>query len=187
MFEITTYPSASNLSRASAKRQLRIAQSDLSFDDTIDEELLSAQILMYRETNVMAKTAELTGFLQDWENFRLQMDPVTAVVITFFDENSVEQTLVEGTDYLQTTNWPVNITFLETPTLQDDKADPIKIIVTAGYTDEAATPPDVLQCFRFVLADLFENRQTNTKTGNDEVQPRTTDFMKTLISRRVGL
>ncbi len=187
MFEITTYPDDSNLSLASAKRHLRIAQSDTSFDDTINEELLSAQILMYRETYVIARTSTLTGFLQNWENFRIQMDPVNTVVITFFDEDGIEQTLVEGTDYLQTTNWPVNIKFLETPTLQDEKADPIKIVVEAGYVDEAATPPDILQCFRLVLADLFENRQTNTKTGNDKVQPRTTDFMKTLISRRIGL
>lgn len=183
-YQITVYPTALHLLRDDAKRQLNLL--DTSFDTLIDSYILAAEAMLFFEARVLAAPTTLKGYLQNFIDQVIYMEPITDVVIKYQDENDVEQTMDEGTDYLLFKNYPTKIEFLESPDLKDDFADPINITLTAGYDTEPNTPENVKQVLRFMVADYFENRQSDVM-GSISSLSRATEDQISFISRRVGV
>ena len=159
---------------------------DTSFDTIITSYIKTAEAMLFFEAKVLAAPTTLIGYLQFFSDQVIYMEPIETVVIKYQDVNDVEQTLAEGTDYLLFKNYPTRIEFLESPSLKDDFADPINITLTAGYTTEPLTPESVKQVLRFMVADYFENRQSDV-IGSVSKLSRTTEDQISFISRRVGV
>lgn len=183
-YQISVHPTAFHLLRDDAKRHLNLL--DTSFDTLIDSYILSAEAMLFFEARVLAAPTTLVGYLQNFIDQIIYMEPITDVVIKFQNTSDQEITMAEGTDYLLFKNYPTKIEFLETPNLKEDFSDPINITLTAGYTDEPATPENVKQVLRFMVADYFENRQSDVM-GSISQLSRATEDQISFISRRVGV
>lgn len=177
MWQVTTYPSTKALTVEDAKLHLNIL--DDSFDTIIGDYIDAAQMMLYKEANILAAPMTFTRYYQGWDDFSFDYDPFTSVVVTYFDSDNVEQTLA-ATDYkLFDGCFPVVINPIEMPSLFD-RVNPIKLVAVGGYT---TAPANVKQCLRMIVADLFENRQTD-QTGSVSVLSRNTDYQISLITRR---
>ena len=180
MWQIVTYPAAKALTVDEAKRHLRILDS--SFDTLIGEYIDSAQMMLYKETNVICTPMEFKQTYQVWEDFDFNLDPFTSVIIQYYDVDDNIQTLPTTKYKVYDGAFPVVFTPTDMPALFD-RANPIIVNVVCGY---AAAPDNVKQCLRMIVADLYENTQTDVQ-GNYSVLSRNTDYQLSLISRRAGV
>ena len=180
MWQIVTYPAAKALTVDEAKRHLNIL--DTSFDTLIGEYIDAAQMMLYKEANVICTPMEFKRYYQCWEDVSFNLDPFTSVVITYYNSAN-EITTLPDTDYkVYDGDFPVVISPVENPNFFD-RANPIIATVTSGYV---TAPDNVKQCLRMIVSDLFENRQSEV-IGKYTLLSRNTQYQISLISRRAGV
>jgi len=175
--EITqqTAPDDWALSIHDAKLHLNIL--DDSFDDIIIQYLNAAHTMLFQETNILVK-GELKGYAMHWDNILLNIGYIDTVVLKYWDDSEV---LTTYNDYFITKG---KITTIEpkSDVNLSQRLYPIEIeITTKPNTNEL-----IRQAIRMIVADLFENRQTNAAGSFAELS-RTTAYQLGLISLRTFL
>jgi len=180
MWQVVTYPSAKALSLDEAKRHLNILDS--SFDTLIGEYIDAAQLMLYKEANIIASPMAFKQVYQSWEEFDFNLEPFTSVIITYYDANDDVQTLAASDYKVYDGGFPVVICPVEMPALYD-RVNPVTVNVVSGYS---AAPENVKQCLRLIVGDLYEGRQTEVQ-GSYSVLSRNTQYQISLISRRAAI
>lgn len=180
MWQVVSYPSTKALSVDEAKRHLNIL--DTSFDTLIGEYIYAAQQMLWKEANVIAAPMTFRRYYQSWDDFSFPYDPYTSVTITYRDESDDEQTLASADYKVYSGDFPVVISPTEQPALTD-MVNPITLEVVSGYS----TAPDMVkQCLRMIVADFFENRQSDAP-GSISQLSRNTCYQISLITRRAAV
>lgn len=180
MWQVVSYPSTKALTLDEAKRHLNIL--DDSFDTLIGEYIDAAQMMLYKQANVIASPMEFKRFYQGWDTVVFDYEPFTSLIVTYYDSDDDLQTLDASNYKVFSGNFPYVIDFKEMPDLSN-RVNPIVVNVVSGYSD---APNDVKQCLRMIVADLFENRQTD-EVGSLSTTSRNTDFQISLITRRTSI
>jgi hypothetical protein len=175
--KITTYtPSVSwGITLEEAKLHLNIL--DTSFDSIISDYIDSAHVMLWNEAALLIKGA-VTGYLDYWYNFRVDVSPVDTIAIYYYDVDNT-RTLLTTSNYNLNSGLYTFVEFKGTLPPLYDKNMPIEVEVTTTVNSN----PMVKQALRMLVADLFENRQ-NEVYGSIKQISRGTAFQLSLISQR---
>ncbi len=100
--KIAEYSGTEAISLAEAKSYLRV---DYTNEDSYITELIKiARLQVLKDTNQVLVTTDVTEYYKDWPNdelFCLQYSgEITSPVLKYFNDNNVEVTLVNNTDYI---------------------------------------------------------------------------------------
>ena len=179
--KITSYTPSVNwaLTLDEAKRHLNILDS--SFDDLINDYIASAHLMLYNEAGLLIKGA-VTGYMDKWDDFRIDVNPVDTFTIYYYDTNNV-RTLLNSSSYFWT-NGLYSYVEMKTdlPNLYD-RDFPIEIeITTLANTDDM-----VKQALRMIVSDMFENRQNTIVGSNMHNLSRGTKFQMSMVSQRTEI
>lgn len=180
--QVKTPPSIKYLSTEEAKRHLQIASGETFYDETINDYIEAAQIMLFEETNVMPAPSTLVEFKEGFEDFEIFVFPIESVVVKYMDSSKQEQTLPASSYVLDKRSFPASIEFESSPSLADIK-DAVSVEITTGVVNN----PMVKQCIRMLVADMFENRQGNSVGMTVQEMSRTTKHQLSLISKRVDI
>ena len=178
--KITTNTTSYGLTIAEAKEHLNIL--DDSFDSIIDEYIKSAHKMLYNEANILP-SGVLKGYLSTMSDFIVPYGPVSSVAVYYYDSDNV-RTLLADTNYILVDGYYTLVEFIGTEPTAYDRAYPYEVEITTS----ANTDPMVKQCLRMIVADMFEDRQSNVigASVNREVS-RATKWQITQVSKRVDV
>jgi len=178
--KITSYTPAVDwaLTLDEAKRHLNILDS--SFDDLINDYISSAHVMLYNEAAVLVKGAVI-GYMDQWQDFRVDVAPVDTVAIYYYDSANV-RTLLDTSKYIWNNGLYSYIEILDNAPNLNDRDWPIEVeIVTLANTDAM-----VKQALRMMVSDMFEMRQ-NEIIGSVKQLSRGTQYQISLISQRTEI
>ena len=165
---LTTPPAITPVSLEEAKSHLRV---DHSTDDTLITSMIEAA------------TAHFDGFagllgrclieqvwtvnFADWPAsgcLRLPFPNVSAVTVKYRDVNNAEQTVSSGSLAVLNDERGGLIRFSDDygyPAIYDDRADPLQVVLTAGYGDAASDVPAPIRAAILLLTGhLYQNRES---------------------------
>lgn len=94
-------------------------------------------------------------------SFILNVPDVSAVSITYMDEDGVEQTVGAGDVSLHPNSLGTLVRLsddFDLPTLQDDNPAPITLSFTCGFGDASDVPPDLKLAISALAASWYETR-----------------------------
>lgn len=181
VWNIDTATTTFALSRAEAKLHLNIL--DTSFDDLIDDYLGAAHDMLWREAGISAGDQTLVAYMKAWKDVEIPFERVSSITsIKYYDENNSQQTLSSANYSLYNNQHPTLIDIDSSPSLYD-REDAIEIKIVTGYT---VVPEAVKQVLRMMVADMFENRQSDHKGAVAQLS-RATNYQMSLISRRTEI
>ena len=178
--KITSYTPAGEwaLTLDEAKRHLNILDS--SFDDLINDYISSAHVMLYNEAAVLVKGAVI-GYMDEWQDFRVDVAPVDTIAIYYYDSANV-RTLLDTSKYIWNNGLYSYIEILDNAPSLNDRDWPIEVeIVTLANTDAM-----VKQALRMMVSDMFEMRQ-NEIIGSVKQLSRGTQYQISLISQRTEI
>ena len=174
--KITTRTSTENWALSLDEAKLHLNILDNSFDELISDYIDAAHQQLWSECNILI-AGTYVGYLPCFKNFYLTVTPYSSVVIEYFNSANTLTTLSTDDYYVNEGN-DVFIEIINGASVYDRKF-PIKVTVTTGAnTDKAVT-----QALRMVVADMFENRQSDSKGAVGKLS-RNTKYQLTLISQR---
>jgi len=178
--KITTYtPEASwALTLEEAKRHLNILDS--SFDALISDYIASAHVMLYNEAAILVKGA-VTGYMDMWQDFRVDVAPVDTVAIYYYDSAN-SKTLLDPSKYIWNNGLYSYIEMLNNAPSLNDRDWPIEIEIATLENNDAM----VKQALRMMVADMYEMRQ-NEIIGNVKQLSRGTQYQISLISQRTEI
>ena len=155
----TDYP----VSIADAREQCAILDDD-SHDVLLSRLIRSATKTVEAELEAVLMTqtlrVEFDGFPSG--DLVIPVYPVQSITsVAYDDENDVEQTLVDGTDYWSTIEGqaPRLVAIESWPATKARKPGSVRITITAGYADQAAVPEDIRHAILIKVAELFMHRE----------------------------
>ncbi len=177
---ITSYTTTYGLTQAEAKEHLNIL--DTSFDDLIDGYIAAAHVYLYQETNILIDGV-LKGYMSGIADFDIPYGPIDSIALYYYDAND-DRTLMSSDDYNLIQGKIALLEYTGTEPTSYDREFPYEVEVTTTTNSD----PMVKQCLRMLVADMFENRQTNVvgASVNREVS-RATSYQITLVSLRTEL
>ena len=178
--KITSYTPAVDwaLTLDEAKRHLNILDS--SFDDLINDYISSAHVMLYNEAAVLVKGAVI-GYMDQWQDFRVDVAPVDTIAIYYYDSANV-RTLLDSSKYIWNNGLYSYIEILDNAPSLNDRDWPIEVeIVTLANSDAM-----VKQALRMMVSDMFEMRQ-NEIIGSVKQLSRGTQYQISLISQRTEI
>ena len=178
--KITSYTPVVNwaLTLVEAKRHLNIL--DTSFDDLINDYISSAHVMLYNEAAILVKGA-VTGYMDMWQDFRVDVAPVDTVAIYYYDAANT-RTLLDSSKYTWNNGLYSYIEILDNAPNLNDRDWPIDIEITTLANSDAM----VKQALRMMVADMFEMRQ-NEIIGSVKQLSRGTQYQISLVSQRTEI
>lgn len=178
--KITSYTPEANwaLTLAEAKRHLNIL--DTSFDDLINDYIAAAHLMLYNEAAILVK-GSITGYLNRWSDFRVDVAPVDTIAIYYYDADNT-RTLLDPSNYYWVNGLYSYIELKNNLPNLFDRDFPIEVEITTAANSDAM----VTQALRMIVADFFENRQ-DTMMGSMREISRGTAYQLSLISQRTEL
>ena len=178
--KITSYTPVENwaLTLVEAKRHLNIL--DTSFDDLINDYISSAHVMLYNEAAILVKGA-VTGYMDMWQDFRVDVAPVDTVAIYYYDAANT-RTLLDSSKYTWNNGLYSYIEILDNAPNLNDRDWPIDIEITTLANSDAM----VKQALRMMVADMFEMRQ-NEIIGSVKQLSRGTQYQISLVSQRTEI
>ena len=178
--KITSYTPVVNwaLTLVEAKRHLNIL--DDSFDDLINDYIASSHVMLYNEAAILVKGA-VTGYMDMWQDFRVDVAPVDTVAIYYYDAANT-RTLLDSSKYIWNNGLYSYIEILDNAPNLNDRDWPIDIEITTLVNSDAM----VKQALRMMVADMFEMRQ-NEIIGNVKQLSRGTQYQISLVSQRTEI
>ena len=178
--EITAYTSTLGLTKDEAKLHLNIL--DTSFDDLIDDYLTSAHVMLYQETSILID-GTLKGYLSTLEDFKIPLGGVASIAIYYYDSAN-DKVLLDDSNYILNDGVISSVEIIGSVPSVYDRDFAFEVEVTTA----ANTNPMVTQVLRMMVADFFENRQTNAIGASvNRVISRPTEWQISLISRRLTI
>lgn len=178
--KITSYTPVVNwaLTLVEAKRHLNIL--DDSFDDLINDYIASSHVMLYNEAAILVKGA-ITGYMDMWQDFRVDVAPVDTVAIYYYDAANT-RTLLDSSKYIWNNGLYSYIEILDNAPNLNDRDWPIDIEITTLANSDAM----VKQALRMMVADMFEMRQ-NEIIGSVKQLSRGTQYQISLVSQRTEI
>ena len=178
--KITSYTPVENwaLTLTEAKRHLNIL--DDSFDDLINDYIASSHVMLYNEAAILVKGA-VTGYMDMWQDFRVDVAPVDTVAIYYYDAANT-RTLLDSSKYIWNNGLYSYIEILDNAPNLNDRDWPIDIEITTLANSDAM----VKQALRMMVADMFEMRQ-NEIIGSVKQLSRGTQYQISLVSQRTEI
>ena len=178
--KITSYTPVENwaLTLVEAKRHLNIL--DTSFDDLINDYISSAHVMLYNEAAILVKGA-VTGYMDMWQDFRVDVAPVDTVAIYYYDAANT-RTLLDSSKYTWNNGLYSYIEILDNAPNLNDRDWPIDIEITTLANSDSM----VKQALRMMVADMFEMRQ-NEIIGSVKQLSRGTQYQISLVSQRTEI
>ncbi len=188
-YSVTTAPASEPVSTADAKTHLNVSTS---LHDSLIANLVSAARVMYEQyTGTAVITQTIT---QVWDEtpadatFELSVGPVSASpTVSYKDADGTYQTLA-STNYTVSTIGPiariVKKTTASWPTT-GDFPDRWKVVYSAGYSDAASVPEDIVAAILLMVGFLYENREDIPigETNNPKIRA----FASIAFARRMHL
>ena len=179
----TAAPSTEPVTLAEAKAYLRV---DFSDDDSLITEIIKsarrrAEDVTNRSFFTQTRRAVLSEFPAS--DFYLPSGRVTEITsIQYFDTDNQEQTLTEGTDYLEELDGDTAlIRFLERPSLSENKIGPIRISYSAGHATVAEISPNIITAIKMLIAHYYDNR--NPVVAGSEARHEVPETVKAILNR----
>mgnify|MGYP006086220939 FL=1 len=178
--KITSYTPVVNwaLTLVEAKRHLNIL--DDSFDDLINDYIASSHVMLYNEAAILVKGA-VTGYMDMWQDFRVDVAPVDTVAIYYYDAANT-RTLLDSSKYIWNNGLYSYIEILDNAPNLNDRDWPIDIEITTLANSDSM----VKQALRMMVADMFEMRQ-NEIIGSVKQLSRGTQYQISLVSQRTEI
>lgn len=178
--QITAYTTSLGLTRDEAKLHLNIL--DTSFDDLIDDYITAAHVMLYQEASILID-GTLKGYLTYLEDFNLDLGLVSSIAIYYYDSAN-DRVELDSSNYTLSLGKIPKVEITGTTPSVYDRDYPYEVEVTTA----ANTNPMVTQVLRMMVADFFENRQTNAIGASvNRVISRTTEWQISLISHRAEI
>lgn len=103
--------------------------------------------------------------LDDWpacDRIDLPFPDCSSVVVKYSDESDVEQTVSASLYQILEHGRATSIYFRDaftSPSLYDDREDPVRIEFAAGYGDAADVPAAIKHAIKLAIGHLYENRE----------------------------
>lgn len=194
---LVTPPVVTPVSAEEAKAHLRVSHSDE--DAVIGAHLSAAVARLDGHAGILGRCMITQTWRQDYDCwplkglFRLPFCDVREITsLKYSDADDVEQTVDPGLyqlhqDGLSSFVWLRSA--FTSPSLFDDRLDPVRITFKAGYGDAAeAVPADIRHAIKLMVGDLYENREDTVVGVGVDVRPLPRG-VDALLSphRRVGL
>lgn len=179
--KITSYTPEANwgLTLVEAKRHLNILDS--SFDDLINDYITSAHLMLWNEAGLLIKGG-VTGYMIEWDDFRIDVNPLDSFSIYYYDSNNT-RTLLDSSKYIATNGLYSYVEMKDNLPNLYDRDFPIEIeITTLANTDDM-----IKQALRMIVADFFENRQSTIVGSNMHNLSRGTKFQMSMVSQRTEI
>lgn len=162
----TAAPEATPVTVAEIKANSRI---DHSADDTMLAILLQAAVDHFDGwTGTLGRCIVTQGWRLDlggWPSCRtigLPFPDVTAVAVTYYDADNVEQTVSSSLYELLEDARGSFIRFRDGftyPAVYSDRSDGVRVAFTAGFGNAAAVPAAIKQAIMLLAAHWYENRE----------------------------
>lgn len=171
---LTNAPSGDIVTLAEAKAHCRV---DISDEDTLIQAYIDAAVShLDGYAGILGRCLleqTWTLGLHDWPNsIRLPFPDVSAVAVTYYDENNDEQTLSGALYEVVTDARGSRVYFKDdftSPSVYSDSEEPISVAVTAGYGDADDVPQAIKQAILLMVGHLYENRMAVSEGGLAEV------------------
>ena len=179
--EVTTAPASTAITLSEAKAHLRFADSDTSFDTIITDHIEAAQYLMLSETSIMPYAATVSFYTNSFQSVILDVWKIASIVVKYYDSDNALQTLDSANYNFYANAYPYSLEVTTEPTIYDR---PDAVIIECTTT--TLTSEDVKQGLKMIVADLFENRQTDV-IGSVNQLSRATKHYLSLISKRIEI
>lgn len=183
---VTAAPAAEPLTLASAKLQVVVT-------DTTDDALIAAYITAARAhvegvTGLRLYTQTLALRCDAWADLaRLPVAPIQSVTVTYVDTAGATQTLSTSVYEARLYGLEPGLALIDGQSWPDTrKGSLITVAAVAGYGDETAQPPAVIQAMRLLVGDFYAFRETAT-TGAMASVPIAAAVEALLANERVHL
>ena len=113
-------------------------------------------------TWVNLQSTDYVGYMDIFENFNINMYPVTEVTsIKYYDTNGTLQTMTENVDYYVNLKGKyAEVQFENTFTLRDRPFNNVEVAFKAGYSTWFDIPEDLVNALLLIVADSTEMRQS---------------------------
>lgn len=157
-------PAEEPLSRASAKRHLRVDADDTSQDEVIDAAISAARELVEHETKtaVMTQTwaLRLDAFPECSKPILLGRPPIQSITsVTYIDATGVEQTM-PAADYVLD---PAQLGMLRLAygaSWPATRSQPMAVTITfVSGVEIDEVPKAIVQAMKLLVGDFYENRE----------------------------
>lgn len=144
-----------------AKSQLNITGT---YHDTLIVDLiLAATQLCEKESwrSFMDATYTLRiGQVQKNKDILIFRCPIRTIAsVKYYNSSNVLTTLVDGTDYIVSTECePAILQFINIPTVSTTKIYPFEVVLNCGWSSAGAVPKPIKQAILMCVANLYEMR-----------------------------
>lgn len=161
----TVAPTEAPISLAEAKAHISV---DFSDDDVLIASLIDGAVAhLDGWTGILGRcivTQTWSIALGDWPacgNVRLPFPDVSAVVVTYYDADDVEQTVSASGYELLEDSQGAFIRFRDAftyPEVYGDRSDGVRVTLTAGFGAASAVPEAIKLAVKMLVAEAYEAR-----------------------------
>jgi len=165
---LNTAPVLYPITLAEAKSHLRIPTA-ITNDDTYIQTLIYIAIDYVEQfTARRLLTQTWKAYLNRWpdtEYIRLPFGKLASVTSVVYTDSDGDPTTMDSGDYIVDTNSEPGQVVLDYgeswPSFTEYPVNPICITYVCGWTEASAVPPAIKHAIKILVADLYENRETN--------------------------
>lgn len=143
---------------ADTKAYLRV---DHTADDDLIEDLIQVATEQVQSmTNTRIKSVTAYGFLEHFKDSDFPVGPVTAVsAVEYKASGDTYSTLDTSRYHIRISTHPARIEFDNTPSLDEDALERVRISFTYGYgTADHPRPAQFAQAVKMLVAHYYDNR-----------------------------
>lgn len=148
------------------------------YEDT-DQDALIASLITAARSKVehdcdlalmpQTRVMRLDKFPTNSDTIQIHLHPVTAVVVTYDDENGDNQTLASSNYTIDLTNLPPRLKLISTavwPTTEFGTTNAVTLTITAGYTNADAVPATAKLAINLLAREWFYGRCATGEVGD---------------------